>query len=59
MKIWWQVCIYGKPAYGFSSVNGIIVDAEWGWRNKTLQQIKPMLLSCGAKVYKISEQIIQ
>lgn len=60
MKTWWNVYIKEKPSFGFSSINGIVGDfPDYRYNGKTLQDIKPWLLSQNAKVVKIADQILE
>lgn len=64
MKTWWQVYLFNDEkdkieVFGFSSSNNIVTDPPLNYhyfRNKTLQEIKPWLLSRKAQVVKICDQ---
>lgn len=54
-KVWYHVIIY-PACFGFCAVNGIVMDAPFDkrdWIGKTLQEIKPYLITAKAKAYEI------
>ena len=64
-KIWFHVINYGDDkttAFGFSAVNGIIVDAPYEHRclkGVELTYARSYFASPRVKVYKVAEQVIK